>query len=79
MKRLVLTNDIGDILATGPHPGDCPQGNGLPTGFGFVPLSGQHLHVVQFPDHIRTMDDLEEIHRTYKVIKRNGQSRLECH
>jgi hypothetical protein len=64
MKRLIVADKNGRIIATAPHPDEIP---GIKGKFGFVPLKGQYVHEVDLPEHIKTPDHLQQIHTTYVV------------
>lgn len=67
MRRLLVTNEDGDILATGPHPDDGKETAGEKTKFGFFPLDGQYVHEVDLPLEIKTVEQVLALHRTYRV------------
>jgi UDP-N-acetylenolpyruvoylglucosamine reductase len=70
MKRIVVSDKSGRIIATGPHPEDIP---GLPGKFGFAALKNQQVHEVEMPDHVKTVEHLQELHKTY-VVKAEGKT-----
>ena len=73
MTRIILTDDTGRILASAPSAEDL----GSPgIHFGYRPLRGQHSHTVEIPTHIRTLEGLQELHKTHRVEKTGGVSRL---
>lgn len=73
MKRIVLTDDSGRILASGPATEDL-----VPSGlhFGYRLLRGQHIHTVELPEHVQTLKALQELHKTHRVEKGDGISQL---
>jgi hypothetical protein len=73
MKRIILADESGRILASAPAPEDL-GGSGI--HFGYRPLRGQHSHTVDIPAHIRTLEALQELHKTHRVEKAEGVSRL---
>ena len=62
MKRLIVTDSNGQIIASGPHPDDVPD---APVRFGFEALEGQKVHEVELPEHVTTVEHLQELHRTH--------------
>lgn len=75
MKRLIVANAHGEILATGPHPDDSPQTAGKKSQFGFIALKGQYLHEVELPAHVKTTEQLLELHRTH-IVRKEGDKVL---
>ena len=64
MRRLVVVDRTGTIVATAPHPDDVADGNGR---FGFLPLEGHTVHELELPDGIETIEHIQELHRTHRV------------
>jgi hypothetical protein len=64
MKRLIVADNSGRIIASGPHPDDIPEMKGR---FGFAPLTGQSVYEVDLPDHVKTVEHLQELHKTHVV------------
>jgi hypothetical protein len=73
MRRLVVTDRIGRIVATGPHPEDVPEMRGK---FGFAALEGQSTHEVELPEHVRTIQHLQDLHKTHQVSVDGARARL---
>lgn len=76
MKRQVLINDLGEILATGPHPEDLETGDGGPHYGGFEAKTGQYLHTVEFPDDASPAQ-IGDMHRTHRVRVEGSNAYLE--
>jgi len=80
MKRMVVTNKAGDIIATAPHFGEgeyqVPQDGG-PTRQIIIPLPGQHVHVVEFPDEASSVEAMLRFHETHRVRVVKGKAELE--
>jgi hypothetical protein len=73
MKRIILTDESGRILASAPAAEDL----GSPgVHFGYRPLRGQHSHTVEIPSHVQTLEALQELHKTHRVEKAEGVSLL---
>jgi hypothetical protein len=70
MKRLIVADKNGRIIATGPHPEEVPEMRGK---FGFSPLKNQYVHEVELPEHVKTIEHLQELHKTH-VVKVEGKS-----
>lgn len=70
MRRLVVSDSLGRIIATGPHPEEVPDMRGK---FGFTPLKNQQVHEVDLPEHVRTIEHLRELHKT-RVVKKEGKT-----
>jgi hypothetical protein len=74
MKRQVVVDRQGRILATAPHPEDHPtSGARGPRSLGFVPLKGQKLHTVDIPSDLSDADGLRKLHQTYSVRLSGGK------
>jgi hypothetical protein len=69
MRRLIVSDKSGRIIATGPHPEEVPEMRGK---FGFAPLKDQQVHEVELPEHVRTIEQLQELHKTH-VVKAEGK------
>lgn len=70
MKRLIVTDDSGQIIATGPHPDDVPE---TKVQFGFEALDGQRVHEVELPEYVTTVEHLQDLHQTH-VVNVNGKT-----
>jgi hypothetical protein len=70
MRRLIVSDRRGRIIATGPHPEEIPD---MPGKFGFTPLQNQYVHEVELPENIKTIEHLAELHRTH-VVKVEGKA-----
>jgi len=79
MKRMVVTNKAGDIIATAPHFGENYRKaeDGGPTFQAIIPFRGQHVHVVEFPDEAISVDALLSFHETHRVRVTKGKAGLE--
>ena len=76
MRRSVVIDESGVILASGPHPDDLqPTDASAPTYLGYVPEEGQQVHTVEFPDV--GADEILRIHSTHRVRVHGGEARLE--
>jgi hypothetical protein len=77
MKRMVVTNRAGDIIATAPYLGEgyAPRDGG-PTFQDIIPLPGQRVHVVDFPDEATTVEALLRFHETHVVRVKAGKAEL---
>ena len=64
MKRLIVTDNSGQIIATGPHPDDEPE---VQVRFGFEALDGQQVYEVELPEYVTTVEHLQELHQTHGV------------
>lgn len=73
MRRLIVSDRSGRIIATGPHPEEVPEMRGK---FGFAPLRDQYVHEVELPDHVRTIEHLQELHKTHVVNVEGKIARL---
>jgi hypothetical protein len=77
MRRIVVTDQLGRILATCPHPDDAnPSEPGAPRHLGFVALEGQQVHTVEIPAELQTHDGLLTIHASHSVVVTDGEARL---
>jgi hypothetical protein len=76
MKRLIVSNTKGEILATAPHPADQVETQDKKSGFGFLPLKGQQVHEVELPAYVKTMDHIVELHKTHLVLVESGVAKL---
>jgi hypothetical protein len=70
MKRLIVTDNSGQIIATGPHPDDEPE---TQVRFGFEALDGQQVYEVELPEYVTTVEHLQELHQTH-VVKVAGKT-----
>ncbi len=79
MKRSVVIDDQGTILAIGPASGriEGQRHAGAPTHHAFLPRAGQHAHEVEFSDEIATVEDLLHVHTTHRVRVVEGRAELE--
>lgn len=73
MKRIIVTDQSGRIIATGPHHQDIP---GLQGKFGFAPLKGQQVHEVELPDHVSKLEHIADLHKTHRVVVTGGSPKL---
>jgi hypothetical protein len=73
MKRLVVTDSSGQIIASGPHPDDLPD---APVRIGFGALDGQQVHEVDLPEYVSTIEHLQELHRTHVVSVDGKEAKL---
>lgn len=73
MRRLVVSDKDGRIIATGPHPAEVPVMRGK---FGFAPLEGQQVHEVELPEHVKTLEHLQDLHTTHVVKVEGKRARL---
>ncbi len=73
MKRLIVTDNSGHIIATAPHPDEIP---GMKGKFGFAPLKNQYVHEVDLPEQIKTLEHLQQMHKTYVVQVEGKRSKL---
>jgi len=64
MKRLIVSDRSGRIIATGPHPDDVPEMRGK---FGVAPLQGQHVHEVELPEQVTSIQHVQELQQTHQV------------
>jgi hypothetical protein len=79
MKRVVVTNKAGDIIATAPHFDDTypkPADAG-PTVQSIVPFRGQFVHLVEFPNEAESPEALLDFHATHRVRVKKGIAGLE--
>jgi len=75
MKRVVVTNKNGDIIATAPHLGDdYSPTDGGPTFQIITPFRGQYVHVVEFPDIGNDPKELLSLHQTHRVRVMKGRA-----
>jgi hypothetical protein len=78
MKRVVVTSESGNIIATAPHfDENYRSSDGGPNVQEIVPLSGQFVHLVEFPDGVQSAEALLAFHRTHRVRVTNGKAALE--
>ena len=73
MKRLIVSDGSGRIIATGPHPDDVPEMRGQ---FGFATLRGQHGHEVELPEQVTSTQHVQELHQTHEVKVEGEQPTL---
>lgn len=64
MKRLVVSDNSGHIIATGPHPDEKRDGQVM---YGFNALDGQRIHELELPEHVSTIEHVVELHTTHVV------------
>jgi hypothetical protein len=78
VRRQVVIDESGRILASGPHPDDVERSDeDAPSYLGFVPQQGQQVHDVEFPDS--TSDEqLQEILKTHRVRLEDGRAAIEA-
>jgi phosphatidylethanolamine-binding protein (PEBP) family uncharacterized protein len=76
MKRLVVADANGIIVASGPHPDDLPKAAGEVGFFGITPPSGHHVHDVELPVHIKTVEQIMELHKSHFVKVESGLTKL---
>jgi hypothetical protein len=73
MKRLVVSDNSGHIIATGPHPDEKPDSHVV---YGFNALDGQQIHELELPEHIRSIEQVVELHTTHVVRIYGSTARL---
>jgi hypothetical protein len=81
MKRMVVTNKAGDIIATAPDfeaSGYPKSKGGAPTFQIIIPLRGQYVHRVEFPDDALSVESLLRFHQTHRVRATKGGAMLEA-
>ncbi len=78
MKRLIVTNLKGEILATAPHPEDQIETRDRKSGYGFLPTNDQQVHEVELPSYVTTMDHIVHLHKTHLVHVHSGVARLQA-
>jgi len=77
MRRLVVTDKSGRIIATGPHPADYPNAaQGRNASFGFAALKGQTVHEIELPEHIKTIEHIRALHKSHQVKIKDGKPQL---
>jgi len=77
LKRLILTDKSGRIIATGPHPAEYPEAaSGRKSSFGISALKGQQVHEVELPDHIKTIEDIQALHKSHQIKVEAGKPTL---
>jgi hypothetical protein len=77
MRRLVVADRSGLILATSPHPEDtAPADPQAPRYLGYIPLPGQQVHVVDIPEPLLRPAALRLLHETHHIVIREGQANL---
>ena len=79
MKRVVVTNKAGDIIATAPHldANYFSPKDGGPTSHEIIPARGQYVHVIEIPDEACNAEDLLSFHATHRVRVMKGKPELE--
>jgi hypothetical protein len=75
MKRLIVTDEDGTIVATGPHPHEFP-GSTAEGGFGLAALDGQTVHEVELPDDLTTIEQIRRLHHSHRITMENGVAKL---
>jgi hypothetical protein len=76
MKRLIVLDANGKIVATGPHPDEFIDADGEGS-FGVLPLDeGHEVHEVELPGHIKTFEDIQRLHDSHTVAVEGGTARL---
>ncbi|GBG36740.1 hypothetical protein [Mycobacterium montefiorense] len=73
MKRLVVSDKSGHIIATGPHPDEKPNSHVM---YGFNALDGQQIHELELPEHVRTIEHVVELHTTHVVRVQGNKATL---
>jgi hypothetical protein len=73
MKRLIVADEYGTIIGSGPHPDDGRDPN---LNFGFLPLEGQSIHEVDLPSDIQNLKQLVDLHTTHTVKVDRGRAYL---
>jgi hypothetical protein len=74
MRKQVVVDDSGRILAIGPHPDDAERdGENAPTYQGFEPLEGQQVHTVEFPD-ASSEQEVQEMLTSHRVRVEDGRA-----
>jgi hypothetical protein len=74
MRRQIVVDQEGRILATAPHPEDhLSSGAGNPRSLGFMPLKGQKIHTVDLPAELSDGEGLRKLHKTYRIRVTNGK------
>jgi hypothetical protein len=75
MRRQVVVDRQGRILATAPHPEDHPPSAGArgPRSLGFVPLKGQKVHTVDIPSELSDAEGLSKLHKSYSIRLSGGR------
>lgn len=73
MKRLVVVDENGTIVATAPHPDDA----GDEGRFGVLPVDDDHVvYEVELPGDMTTLEDILRLHESYTVDIEEGRAKL---
>jgi hypothetical protein len=76
VKRLVVLDENGQIVATAPHPDDLP-GAEDEGKFGVLPVDDDHVvYEVELPGHMTTLEDILRLHESYTVAIEEGRAKL---
>jgi hypothetical protein len=67
VRRLVVADGDGRILASAPHADDLGEVTRGPRFTGFVELAGQHVYVVDVPPAVATAEGLLTLHVSHRV------------
>jgi hypothetical protein len=68
MRRFVVVDRDGTIVATAPHPADmgAPE-PGAPVFTGFTPAEGEQVHTIEIPAELSSAEGMTELHSSYVV------------
>ncbi|HEY7044543.1 MAG TPA: hypothetical protein VH419_12805 [Nocardioidaceae bacterium] len=68
MRRLVVFDRDGTIVATAPHPDDMPPPEpGAPTFLGFSPAEDEQQDAIDIPEELSSPEGIRELHESYRV------------
>jgi hypothetical protein len=68
MRRLVVFDRDGTIVATAPHPDDmAPPEPGAPTFLGFAPAEDEQVHAIEIPEELSSPEGMHELHASYRI------------
>jgi len=73
MRRLVVVDASGTIVATAPLPAVEPSVPGAPVFVGFAPGDGQEVHELDLPQELSSEEGLRKLHSSYRVEMDGGE------
>jgi hypothetical protein len=80
MRRMVVVDENGHILATGPDPDELARFmaavDGAPSATGVIPLPDQRVLVMDLPKDFQTIEDLARLHTGFRVAGTETALRL---
>ena len=79
MRRLMVVDRDGTIVATAPHPDDMgPPEPGAPVFGGFAPSEDQQVVEIEVPEELASPDGLRELHSSFRIELSGREPGLTC-